>query len=363
MKGQLKPKVSIVAISYNHEQYIRQALDSFLNQKTNFEFEIIVGDDCSTDNTASIIKEYAEKYPALLKPILRTKNIGVQRNFSDTMSKASGKYIALCECDDFWTDPNKIQIQADFLDSNPQCSLCFHPVNVFFEGKKGEEATFPNKEDFKDFSLKELLKQNFIQTNSVMYRKQNHIDIPDSILPVDWYLHLYNAQFGEIGYIDKVMASYRRHEGGLWWSDNAEEFWRKNGIKHLAMYKAVLEIYGSKKEYQDALYEPICRAFLAIADLKSSPNHHPLVDAFKKYPDLAAEFLKRFLAYEETQIKDRDKLIDSHDAHIKKLEATIRNQAEDIQTLGDTLEDITRSKIWKLARALRDAKTTLTRSK
>ncbi|MDB5164321.1 MAG: putative sugar transferase [Candidatus Saccharibacteria bacterium] len=354
MKGQVKPKVSIVAISYNHERYIRQALDSFLNQKANFEFEIIVGDDCSTDNTPSIIKEYAEKYPNLVKPILRTSNVGISRNFSDTMSKARGKYIALCECDDFWTDPNKIQIQADFLDGNPQSSFCFHPVNVFFEGKKEKEIIFPDKKDPKDLNLEELLKQNFIQTNSVMYRKQNHTDIPDGILPVDWYLHLYNAQFGEIGYIDKVMATYRRHEGGIWWSDNAEEFWRKNGMKHLAMHQAIVEIYGSKKEYQDALYEPILRAFLAIANLKSQSDHNQLLaNAFEKYPAMAAEFLKRFLAYEETQIKDRDKLISSHDAHIKKLEAIIKKQSEDIQMLNAALEDVTKSKVWKLATALR----------
>ncbi|HEX4774492.1 MAG TPA: glycosyltransferase [Candidatus Saccharimonadales bacterium] len=363
MTDRTRPKVSIIAISYNHEKYIRQALDSFINQQTDFSYEIVIGDDHSTDDTVKIIKEYAAKHPDLIKPILRSKNVGIPKNFADTMNHASGEYIALCECDDFWTDQHKLQIQADFLDNNPQDALCFHPVSIVFENKEGKTGTevFPDKKEFKEFTLVELLRRNFMQTNSVMYRRQTYKDFPLDILPVDWYLHLYHAQFGGIGYIDRVMASYRRHESGVWWANNAEEFWNKNGIKHLAMYRAALKLYGQDKKYKEVLYEPISRAFLAIANLKPSPEHNLLFEAFIKYPDMAAESIRHFLTDNKKIIEDKDKLIESDEAHIKKLETLVNKQNEDMQMANAALNEINDSRAWKLAKGMRKAKSTLTR--
>ena len=129
----MEPKVTIVCITYNQEKYIKDAIESFLQQKTSFPFEVIISDDCSTDNTAGIIKEYAQKYPNLIKPIFREENLGVMKNFIDTLSQVKTKYAIVNEGDDYFSDENKLQIQYDFLEKNPQYSACFHPVKIIYE--------------------------------------------------------------------------------------------------------------------------------------------------------------------------------------------------------------------------------------
>src|ERR1700743_1461118 len=130
---QKKLRLSICVVTYNHEKYIAQALDSFLIQETDFAFQVIVGDDCSTDNTTNILKEYATKYPDIIKPIFREKNIGPMNNSLDVYDHAKTEYVAICDGDDYWTDKNKLQRQVDFLDRNQNFSICFHPTKIVFE--------------------------------------------------------------------------------------------------------------------------------------------------------------------------------------------------------------------------------------
>ncbi len=346
-----QPKVSIIAISYNHERYIKQALDGFLNQKTNFDFEIIVGDDHSTDNTVKIVKEYAAKHPDIFKLILRPKNLGVQKNFTDTINQATGEYIALCECDDYWTDPNKLQKQVDYMDSNPKCSVCFHPVSVFFEGKNVDEEVFPIKERFSKFNTEELIRENFIQTNSVMYRRQKKIHIPDNIMPVDWYLHLYFAQFGEIGYIDKVMAAYRRHENGIWWAENDTEFWQKNGVGQLNMYQEVYELYKDKPAYVKALQMPVSQALTAIAKLNTDQKDQ-LLEIVASHPELTANFIRYEDELHSKQRQDFETLTNLNTQHIQKQEAVIKEQLEVIEELHRMRDALTKSKSYRIARKI-----------
>ena len=124
------PLLSIACVTYNHELYIRQCLDSFLMQKTNFLFEIVIGEDCSTDNTGSIVTEYARKYPEIIKARCNKKNIGVQENSLLVFRDCTGKYIALCDGDDYWTDPYKLQKQVDFLEANKDFVICFHQIRI-----------------------------------------------------------------------------------------------------------------------------------------------------------------------------------------------------------------------------------------
>lgn len=184
------PKVSIVSISYNQEEYIREALDGFAAQRTEFPVEVIIADDASTDATPRIIGEYAARYPQLFRPILRQTNIGVHANFKDVLSAARGEYLALCEGDDYWTDPLKLSKQVKYLDRHPETTVCFHPVRVIYEdGAKDSE--FPPLSWRRDLSVDALLARNFIQTNSVVYRRQpSYDDIPANVMPIDWYLHV-----------------------------------------------------------------------------------------------------------------------------------------------------------------------------
>jgi glycosyltransferase involved in cell wall biosynthesis len=351
-----KPKVSVLSITYNQEKYVRQALDSFVEQKTDFPFEVVIADDCSTDNTPKIIAEYASAYPDLFRIIPRKKNIGSWPNFIDALNRTKGDYIALCEGDDYWTDPKKLQLQADFLDKNPDHAICFHPVKVFFEGHPQEKSIYPDENLRSDLSTLALLKNNFIQTNSVMYRRQDYSKLPDSVIPGDWYLHLYHAQFGKIGFIDRTMAAYRRHAGGLWWAKNDQEFWRKNGLRQLDMYQKVLRLYGDKKEYRLAVQEPINRAFKSIANLPTEGKNNPLLNALTQYPEMSTRFIKAYMKESDKHAQDLEYLLSSSNTHIKKLEALNNDQQEHIRSITLLLQDITSSKSWKAVTKLRKIK-------
>lgn len=250
-----KPKVSIITITYNHEKYIREALDSFVMQEVDFEFEVLVADDASTDKTQAIISEYAKRYPELIKPLLRKNNMGAWTNFLDVFKQAKGQYVALCEGDDFWTDPNKLQKQVDFLDAHPNHALCFHPVRVFFENNEEEQSTFPMQKS--GFTTEKLLQENYIQTNSVMYRRrEDYSNLAIDIMPGDWYLHLYHAQFGKIGFINSTMSAYRRHSSGIWWGSQFSSlaFWKKHAQSHLDFFEEIRKLYAlAGKRYEQAI--------------------------------------------------------------------------------------------------------------
>ncbi len=254
-------KLSIVCVTYNHENFIRVALDSFLKQKTNFKFEVLVGDDCSTDGTSKIVAEYAKKYPDIIKYIHRDQNIGSLNNFIDLCGRVNSDYVALCEGDDYWTDENKLQKQVDFLDKNPDYSVCFHPVNIVWQDKSRPNSIFPKpKHRFgkTTLSIDDLLQRNFIPTCSVMYRwgLKNCEDLfPKNIFPGDWYMHLLHAQVGKIGFISGVMSVYRKHTGGIWYDKEnmPDSFILKNAISCLRFYKCVEKQFKCDKE-QERLY-------------------------------------------------------------------------------------------------------------
>lgn len=292
-----RPIVSVITITYNHEKYIRQALKSIVSQKTNFNFEIIVADDCSTDNTQAIVEEFAHKYPDLIKPIFRKKNIGVQKNFKDALKSAKGSFIALCEGDDYWINNEKLQFQYNFLEQRKEFSICFHPVKVHYENRTEKDEIFPTRTDH--FTTEDLLEGNFIQTNSVMYRKQIYDALPINILPVDWYLHLYHAQFGKIGFINTVMSVYRRHEEGVWWQDknSPKDFWIRNGILHLRVYEEIHKIFSDTEKYVNSIYRSVYRIYNQIFDLEDTVETRILKqEAISLFPDL---ILGAYLSYRQ----------------------------------------------------------------
>lgn len=161
------PVVSVCCITYNHEKYINEAIDSFLMQETDFPFEIVIGEDCSTDNTRKIVEKYKEMYPNIIKLIVSENNVGAQANFQRTNEACIGEYMALCEGDDYWTDKNKLQIQKDFLESNPEYIICYTDVEAFNENGIIQDyiggAT-------KDLTADELKKATPINTLTTMYR-------------------------------------------------------------------------------------------------------------------------------------------------------------------------------------------------
>ena len=130
-------KVSVICCTYNHENYIKDALNGFLMQKTKFPFEVLVNEDASTDNTARILKEYEEKYPQIIKPIYHDVNEYSQGIdiFGNLAKLAKGKYIAISQGDDYWIDENKLQMQVDFLEGNPEYGMCYTKTKQFVQNK------------------------------------------------------------------------------------------------------------------------------------------------------------------------------------------------------------------------------------
>lgn len=202
-------------MTYNHESYIRQCLDGFLFQQTNFTFEILLHDDASTDNTANIIREYESKYPDLIKPIYQTENQyskGVGISVVYQFPRAKGKYIALCEGDDYWTDPYKLQKQVDFLEANPSFSLSFHKAKVLSEGILHTEL-YAHLEE-REYFGKEIFDNWTIPTCSVLFRNNFKIRIPKSILFGDIYLFLLILNQGKAYCHGFEGSVYRRNNGG-----------------------------------------------------------------------------------------------------------------------------------------------------
>jgi glycosyltransferase involved in cell wall biosynthesis len=216
------PKVSVIMLTYNHENYICEAIEGCLEQKTNFPYEIIIHDDASTDNTAEIVNEYARNYPDLIFPIFQTENQfskGLKITAKLLIPIARGKYIAFCEGDDFWTDPQKLQKQVSFLDNNPDFSICCHSVKCRVENSRDWEESGIISATKNHFTLRDLCVGNFIPNVSVFFRNNLIKEFPDwyNLMPMgDWPLHILNAEHGDIWFINEVMGTYRIHKDGRW---------------------------------------------------------------------------------------------------------------------------------------------------
>lgn len=221
-QNSLLPLVSIICITYNHEKYIAQALNGFLMQETHFPFEILIGEDCSTDATRFILQEYQNKYPNLIKLITSELNVGPSQNFKRLFEPSTSKYIALCEGDDYWTASNKLEKQIAFLEKYPEYTMCCHNSTNYDQETNQISQIFPNIPNEKDFLLNDLFKKNIVNTCTVVYRNLG-IKITEmfDLLPMgDWPLHMLHAEFGKIKYFPEIMAVYRIHGKGIWTSSD-----------------------------------------------------------------------------------------------------------------------------------------------
>ncbi|MGV3638650.1 MAG: glycosyltransferase [Flavobacteriales bacterium] len=225
MKSEMDPPlVSVCCTTYQHGPFIRHAIEGFLMQRTSFPIEIIIRDDASTDGTAAIVKEYADQHPRLIRAILNTENQfskGV-RALPDAMRYARGKYIAICEGDDYWTDPLKLQKQVDFMEANPGHSGCFHRAHKLKDGVT-ELFPIPDDVDPSDIRFDDLLRTyNFVTTASVMFRS--------SVLPLPaWYVRVPFGDMaiyavvgskGHMAMLPESMAVWRVTGSGAWTSLN-----------------------------------------------------------------------------------------------------------------------------------------------
>lgn len=258
--------VTIRCLTYNHEQYIRQCLDGFVMQKTNFRFEAIVHDDASTDGTVEIIREYAEKYPDIIKPIFETENQYSKRDGSigRIMNEHThGKYIAICEGDDYWTDPYKLQKQVDFLESHPDYVMCSHRHNDYIQ--ETGEMLYDRSMNETDYDLKSLIRGEWhFHPLTVMYRKEaldlsHYNKYPVSMDAVLFFELLRKGGKGHC--FPDALAVYRHHSDGIWSEATLDN-------KRKMEFDARLGIYQVEKTDEAALFllyqfaKPISRKWL-----------------------------------------------------------------------------------------------------
>lgn len=221
----IEPLVSVVMITYNHEKYLAQAIESVLTQKTDFPVELIIGEDCSTDQTRALALAYQNRYPERIRIRFPERNLGVMPNFIGTLEAARGKYIALCEGDDYWCDERKLQKQVAILEDNPRFYGVFHDCYRLNEKTKQSKIRIGNIIIDKNPDLASIIREKHIPTASILYRKINfserHVKLLESVRQGDYMLSMIVAEHGPWQYLSEPMSVYRIHDGGVWSGDRA----------------------------------------------------------------------------------------------------------------------------------------------
>jgi len=213
--------ISVYSICYNQERFVAQAMESVIQQQCTYRVEMVISDDCSTDGTAAVIREYAAKYPDIIKPLYQKKNLGYMANCIVTMMACTGKYIAILEGDDYFTDPLKLQKQVDFLEANPDFSLCFSDVVIKDEMGLNLPANKYFPEVTKDVFTTEdfiMMQMNVVPTPTMLFRNLLPRPLPEfyrNALSGDICILILMGDKGKAKRMPEAMAAYRNHSGGV----------------------------------------------------------------------------------------------------------------------------------------------------
>lgn len=307
--------VSICCLVYNHKDYIRKALDSLLMQKTNFKFEILINDDCSTDGTTEIIKEYESKYPDIIKPLYHTENQysksyrqGNMMSITFNFPRVSGKYTAMCEGDDFWTDEHKLQKQVDIMEAIPDCAFCAHTVRCTNEDGTPTEEIIPLKDTVNKgiISSSEAVSRicrlpYMFQTTSYFFRSEYLKEMTEQTpeffeysSSMDVLFMLYFASKGSVYFIDEEMSCYRLQSSSSIMSTLQSNADKKKLQKMTTHYENHIKSLNSfndytRKEFQNDIGFCIRKCEYHLMLLKGEHRHL----FSKKYKDVAPLFLSK----------------------------------------------------------------------
>lgn len=309
----LEPAVSICMITYNHHQFIKDALEGVIAQKTTFEIELIVSDDYSTDGTQNILLDYQKIYPNLIRVLLAKKNLGqitpnknapYMPNVIRAIDYCRGKYIALCEGDDYWIDSLKLQKQVDFLEANEDYSLCFHNAKIqFMRSGNFREWIMHESLDKTIFETKDLLRGWFIPTASIMARNYGVSMIPE------WFHHCQSGDIpllllwslmGKIKYLNEVMSVYRLHENGITASANHGGY--NKVISMIFLYQSfnIDTKYKYNDEIMIAIISEINTHLPEIKELKAEVEKFKAELTFLKVKHKIKNFIKKYFLHKFT---------------------------------------------------------------
>ncbi|AFJ43291.1 glycosyltransferase [Francisella noatunensis subsp. orientalis] len=340
--------VTILCQTYNQEQFISQALDSFLMQETDFDFDVIVRDDASTDATAKIVKGYAAKYPKIIKPIYELENqmsqgIGLLPGMLPRVMKdRKSRYIALCDGDDYWTDPLKLQKQISFLEENPKFVGSAHASRYLRDGKEAELAS-RNIHDKDIYTFEEYLGNCYFQTSSWVYRYDT--DFRPLIENFfyrkcggDVYMTLAFMTLGPIKYFDEVMSVWRVHDKGEW---------SKNSADHQIMEILVAFVdytYKFDEKYKPKFYEQL---YFTIKNISSETFSKLVMENYQ------SKDIQKIITMLATVIIDSNspinKIIESREGTIKECNAYIKTLEQLLELeKNKSIIDFLKSKILSL---------------
>lgn len=296
----MKKKVSCSIITYNQKDYISKCIEGILMQIVDFSIEIIIGDDKSTDGTREILKYYADKYPGLIRLNLReVRGLGLpgKENFVTTLSMCNGEYIALCEGDDYWTDPLKLQKQVDFLEANPDYVLCFHPISILKTNGEIVDDFITKAPD--NYETIETLARlgNYIHTPSVVFRNViKEFPFEFELSPIgDYFLYMVLAEHGKLGCLEDKMAVYR-YGIGVHSGNSTSKMARSN----LKLFVCLLS-YLKNDEIKKIIFE---RQLQAVSILEKTIEDRYEVDYF-----ISNNFFFRTIKYFQNNYKTPSKIL------------------------------------------------------
>ena len=312
-------KVSVICITYNQKPYISKAIEGILMQETDFDFEIVINDDASTDGTTEIVKKYADLYPEKITAVLHEENQfskGVPFSKILNLEKLKGDYIAICEGDDYWTDPKKLQIQADFLDKHKKYSGCFH-ASMRKDGNTFDDIRiFPSKKERLHksvFTIKDIGKGYFMETCSVMYRFRQYKEelislIPGHIINADSFLIGYFASKGKFKYIDRLMSVKIISNIGVWNNPDQQVDDRNSRFAYEILnmvneYKQMY-IYLNKQKYNTFnMVDYLPDIVMSLVNKKEYEKMNKILTKF--YPEFYEEYKNTMYLYKKTRKRNR----------------------------------------------------------
>jgi glycosyltransferase involved in cell wall biosynthesis/predicted SAM-dependent methyltransferase len=242
--------ISVIVTSYNHEKYIKQAIDSILSQK-NVNMEILLADDCSKDKTLTIMKKYAKEYPNIIRLLERKNNLGLSKNIQDCIKQSKGDYIAFCEGDDYWIDDYKLYKQVNFLNVNKNVTLCFNQMKIM-QNLPGEDIQFLEhdgqkrsiKQNFLYINTRHIILENLIgNLTSCVFRAEVIKGFPEHIysdIVADWMFGILSSEKGVLYLMPDIMSVYRIHGSNLWSTNNHDNI-INNHIKYAKIYNEMLD--------------------------------------------------------------------------------------------------------------------------
>ncbi len=369
-------KLSVFLLAYNHERFIEQALRSVLMQRTSFDFELIIGEDASTDGTAAIVRRFQQQHPDKIRATIRAQNVGMHRNFIESYQACTGEYVAFLDGDDYWTSPDKLQKQVDFLEAHPSYSMCFH--NVYRRREEQDEMAglgLDPLETRQTWELEDLIEEPTIPSCSIVTRNRLIDRFPDwlpEVAVVDWIFNLLNARYGSAGFLPEPMGVYRLHASGTW--SPRDRLWHKD---------QVLKIYERLPGILDRRHWPLIRkcqaslrtwyeleAAVQVCDELRAWNKDLIkakdwleqqrtnwLQAYNDSQAVVTELTKRKAELEgqlEAEWLASRQLLEEARLQLRRLEDQSRAQAEETSRLRARLQELESSRAWRwLLRARR----------